>query len=122
MKVTNEEIQKDLFVQITNISDMRTEANMDIAVILKIIYSVQNIPRFTVLHQNLPERINYSMAILRGCDLEANREAIQAVSDSSAFKVKENDDEVALGGTLGYSIYRKLFNGDGKTKFEGYVK
>ena len=40
MTVTNEEIQKDLFFQIMNLSDMRTDPSIDDIMIFKITYSV----------------------------------------------------------------------------------
>ena len=52
----------------------------------------------------------YLRSILRSCELKANRGAVQAGSDSAAFKAKERDEKIALVDILGCSIYQKLFN------------
>lgn len=118
MTITNEETLNDLFVQITNLSDMRTGPGSDIIVIGKIISSVRDIPIFSVVCQNPPEKTQDLMAVLRSCALEADRAAIRAGSDSSALKA----GNVSMAESLSFFVDRELYNKSGKGNFKGYGK
>lgn len=122
ISISNDEVLNDLFVQITNLSDMRTGPGSDDIVCGKIISSVREVRIFAVVCQNPPEDLQSLMAVLRSCALEADRATIRSGNASTAFNTNPDDDETSLLDSLGYYVDRQLHNRRKDAPLRGYGK
>ncbi len=120
LSVSNDDVLNNLFVQITNLSDMRTVPVSDDILIGKIISSMRDVLIFSVVCRNPPDELQALIAVLSRCVREAGRAQIR----NGITEIKETHGQrtTTITDSLGYIVDRKIHNLRSHAPIRGHGK